>query len=100
MKAAFKATGEWVGVIGVVVGTPWLISEIITHMHVRADHHWWAYLLWKRYQHLWPFTVLHTLVTIMALCSPIEKSEPKRWNCSLRGVAPSRVFGGSYSESS
>jgi hypothetical protein len=97
-KAAAKVTAEWVAGIGIVIGSVWALTEILTHVHLRLDHDWWAYHAWQWYRRWWFVTAPHTIATVLALLAPKEKDEPTRaqllftWNSAVAGFWVS-VFG-------
>ena len=89
-KAAVGTTGEWVAGLGVIAGSVWVLAEVVGHVHMRVDHNWWGYHVWKFYWAWWPVTVSFTAATIPAL-APGEKNGPTRgqrlftWNSVVAG---------------
>src|SRR4029077_13824949 len=75
-KAAAKATTEWVAGIGAVIGTLWAVNEILAHVHLRMDHDWWAYHVWKWYWSWWLITFPHAVVTVLAFYSAKGRDAP------------------------
>jgi len=53
-----KAAGELVAgiaaIVAVLYGLSWLADDIFAHVHIHADHHWWAYRVW----HAWWWAIV------------------------------------------
>ncbi len=55
VNGAANAAGEWISAIagiGALLGAVWALAEVVKHVHLPVDNHWWAYQAWEHWK-LW-----------------------------------------------
>jgi hypothetical protein len=45
-KAAGELVAGIVAIVAVLYGLSWVADDIFAHVHIHADHQWWAYRVW------------------------------------------------------
>lgn len=60
-KAARAFIAGIVAIVAVLYGLSWVADDLFGHIHIEADHHWWAYRLWHGW---WPVIIPLVMVGI------------------------------------